>query len=164
MPSVESSILVYKPQQDIFNLSQNFELRSEWDPFLTEVKYLNNATESAKGVQVKVKARNHLSMIFEYIFLNNPKSTAIQMVSGPFFFKKFAGSTKFTEVNPDVCRIQFRYNFVIKWYYLSFIVSPIVKYVFQKNMDIRLKNFKRVSEQTDILNRMDGEYLDIELD
>lgn len=164
MPTINSSTFIKKTQEEVYNLSQDYSLRLEWDPFLKEIDLLNDAKFSKKGVQVRVKSKDNLSMTVEYIFVNSPKSVAMNMISGPFYFEKFAGSWKFEQFSENLTRASFRYNFKIKNYCLPFILNYFVNKSLQKNMDKRLNSLKNAAEKTDILDRLtiDDSFIEFE--
>ena len=41
MPAVEASILIRASQIDLFDLSQDYALRTAWDPFIREMRFLD---------------------------------------------------------------------------------------------------------------------------
>src|SRR5438093_12442577 len=92
MPVVEESLLIRAPQQPLFDLAQDYRLRLKWDPFLRDLRFLDDAREPAIGVRIWVKAWTGLTMVVEYVGLKRPDMVAMEMVEGPVLFQQFAGS------------------------------------------------------------------------
>jgi hypothetical protein len=92
------------PRGALFDLAQDYYVRTEWDPFLREMRFLDGATEAAPGVRVRVRAKNGLSMEVEYVTVARPERVAVRITRGPFFFENFAGSWLFQDAGGGVTR------------------------------------------------------------
>lgn len=146
MPMVEDSILIQAPQAAVFDLAQDYALRLEWDPFLSEVRFLDGATEAKVGVKVWVKARSRLTMTVEYVSVIRPQVVAMKMVEGPFFFRLFAGSWRF-EPRGEATRVVFLYVFETRWPRLARLLDPIIARVFRRDIRNRLQGLKGGAEK-----------------
>ena len=82
MPVVDASIVIHQPQEAVFLLTQDYDLRLEWDPFLRDIRFLDGAREADLGVRVWVKAWTGLTMTVTYISLQRPDVVAVKMVEG----------------------------------------------------------------------------------
>lgn len=153
MPTVEASIEIKSNANAVFDLAQSYDLRLKWDPFLKAMRFLAGATEAGKGVKVWVKAYNGLTMTVEYISLKRPNSVAMQMIKGPFFFRKFSGSWRFKTLENDHTLVTFRYNFEGIFGALNpYIFDKIMNRIFQKDIEARLLGLKNYAEKHDLLN------------
>ena len=154
MPIVEANIDIRAANHRVCALAQDYGLRLEWDPFLREMRFLDGAQEAAVGVRVRVRARNGLVMLVEYITYRPPELVATTMLEGPFFFAHFAGTWRFTPLTPTQTRVIFRYSFATRWRALRPVLDPIIRRVFLRNTTARLHGLKRAIEETDVLTRL----------
>lgn len=151
MPVVEESLLIRAPQQPLFDLAQDYRLRLKWDPFLRDMRFLNDAREAAVGVRVWVKAWTGLTMVVEYVVLSRPEVVAMKMVEGPFFLRQFAGSWRFHPQPSGSTEVIFRYVFETRWPWLRWLFDPIVEGVFGRDIRKRLWGLKHRVEQSGLL-------------
>src|SRR5947209_6838700 len=151
MPAVEASILIRASQADLFDLSQDYALRTAWDPFIRDMRFLDGATQSALGVRVTGRAYNGLSMTVRFVSFNRPDVVAMTMTEGPWFLEKFAGSWRFVPREDGQTEVIFRYVFETRFRWL---LNPIFAWVFRRDLRGRLRGLKRGAEQTDLLRRL----------
>jgi ribosome-associated toxin RatA of RatAB toxin-antitoxin module len=155
MPSVEDSVVIAAPAAPLFALAQDYGLRLEWDSFLRSMKFLDGATTAAPGVRVWVQAWNGLTMEVEYVTVNAPHVVAMKMRRGPGFFEQFAGSWRF-ESGPDgTTTVFFRYVFVTRWPWLRWLVDPLIRWVFRRDLGARLRGLKDGAERKGLLERLE---------
>ena len=50
MKTIRAAIEIAQAQEVVFDLTQNYAQRLEWDPYLSEAYLMKNATEPAVGV------------------------------------------------------------------------------------------------------------------
>jgi ribosome-associated toxin RatA of RatAB toxin-antitoxin module len=154
MPAVEASILIRASQADLFDLSQDYALRTAWDPFIREMRFLDSATQSALGVRVTGRAYNGLSMTVKFVSFNRPDVVAMTMTAGPWFLDKFAGSWRFVPRDEGQTEVVFRYVFETKFRWLRWLLNPLFACVFRRDLRGRLRGLKRGAEQMDLLRRL----------
>ena len=154
MPVVEAEIDLALPQEQAFALTQDYYVRLEWDPFLKDMRFLDGAQEAAVGVKVWVKAWTGLTMTVEYISLKPPSVVAMQMLEGPWFFEKFAGTWRFRPLEAERSQVIFRYSFTTRWPRLRPLLDPIITKLFSHDIRARLQGLKRAAEETDIIARV----------
>jgi len=152
MPIVESTIEIQADATELFDLSQDYALRTTWDPFVREMRFLHGAQVPEVGTQVWVKAHNRLTMEVEFVVMNRPHTVAMKMTRGPFFFERFAGTWKFKSTAQGTTVVTFRYNFRVKG--LRLLMDPIITLLFKRDVRLRLEGLKRAVEQSDILKRL----------
>ncbi|WP_437493268.1 SRPBCC family protein [Sorangium sp. So ce1014] len=154
MPTIQSTAEIDAAPDELFALSQDHDLRLEWDPFLREMRYRDGATEPAVDVRVWVRAKNGLSMEARYITLNPPEQVAITMVDGPRIFRQFSGAWLFKALSPRRTRVTFRYNFTARPRVLAPVLEPVMAAVLKRDVEKRLAGLKASAETTDILQRL----------
>jgi ribosome-associated toxin RatA of RatAB toxin-antitoxin module len=154
MPIVESSIVIHVPNDQLFALAQDYYVRLEWDPFLSEMQFLDGATTAAVGVRVWVKSRRGLTMEVEYTTVEPPDRVATKMLKGPIFFEQFAGTWRFENGDAGQTKVHFRYSFKSRWPLLRSVVDPIIQAIFLRDIQARLRGLKQAAENTDILSRL----------
>ena len=157
MPIVEESLLIRSPQPQLFDLAQDYGLRLKWDPFLRDMRFLDDAREAAVGVRVWVKAWTGLTMVVEYVGLKRPDMVAMKMVEGPVLFQQFAGSWRFQPHPGGSTEVIFRYVFETRWRPLRWLFDPIVGWVFSRDIRKRLRGLKRGVEIEGLLAVRDPE-------
>ena len=132
-------------QEIVFDYTQNYDERLNWDTFLKEAKLMNGATKADKGVRAYCVAKMGLGMETEYVSFNRPKVTAIKMTRGPFLFKTFSGSWTFNEINPGFTEVIFLYSFILRFPFNLF--AYFIKQILQANVRQRLLDLKRSVEK-----------------
>lgn len=154
MPVVERTVEIRAPQGALFDLTQDYYLRTEWDPFVRELRFLDGATVAAPGVRVLVRAWNRLSIEVEYVTVQRPERVAVRITRGPFFFANFAGSWLFQRAGEGVTRVVFRYSFRTRWSWLRPVLDPVISAAFGRDIAARVRALKHAAEETDILGRV----------
>lgn len=134
------SIEVEGQPEVVFDYTQDYNHRLEWDTFLIEACLLGNAGEADRGVKAWCVARNGLGMETEYVSFHRPRVTAIKMTKGPRMFASFAGSWRFAEVAPGTTRVTFAYAFSLR--FPHFLVSPVIRAILQRNVRQRLRDLR----------------------
>jgi Polyketide cyclase / dehydrase and lipid transport len=98
MSVISCAVDIAAPAADLFTLSQDYERRLRWDPFLREARLLDGAQGAAVGVRAWCVAHNGLGMETTYISFQPPTVVAVKMTRGPRIISAFAGSWRFTEL------------------------------------------------------------------
>ncbi|PLS82542.1 MAG: SRPBCC family protein [Chloroflexi bacterium] len=156
MPTLEQAIEINAEPHALFRLTQDYEHRLDWDPFLKEARLVGEAKEAGIGVRAYCVAHTGLGMEAEYVTFNPPYVTAVKMTKGPRILAKFAGSWRFQEIAPGRTRVIFRYNLAAAPRWLGFALDPLLRVIFTIDVKQRLKGLKRVVETTDILARLES--------
>ena len=142
----EQSIVVAAPRSVLFELTQDYTRRLEWDPFLRSAELLDGATRVAIGVRALCVSHNGASVETEYVSYNPPRVTAVKMTRGPWVMGHFAGSWRFEEIGPAKTRITFAYHLEARPRWLRWLLTPIVGWVFARDTHRRLSALKRAVE------------------
>lgn len=126
----------------LFELSQDYGRRLDWDPFLKEARLVGGAERAGVGVRAWCVARNGSGMETRYVSFHPPGACAVEMTRGPWFFRSFAGSWRFEPVGPGRTRVTFTYNLVGR---PAFLTLPL-GWIFARETRRRLRALKRVAE------------------
>lgn len=142
---VTSSVLVAKPAERVFMLSQDYERRLAWDNYLSEAHLLGGAKVAAVGVESHCKSRGGSVMVSKYIAYSPPSHAAVEMVQGPWIFSRFGGTWRFREVS-GATEVQFIYNFKVRPGWLRWLLEPIIGALYRRDMQRRVEAFKTWAE------------------
>ena len=153
MPAVEASLLIRAPREHLFDLSQDYALRTAWDPFIEEMRFLDGATAAGPGVRVTGRAYNGLSVTVRFVTFHRPGVVAMTMTEGPWFLERFAGSWRF-EPRGDSTEVTFRYVFETRPRWLRWLTAPLFRWVFRRDVRARVRGLKRGAEQDGLLQRL----------
>jgi ribosome-associated toxin RatA of RatAB toxin-antitoxin module len=106
----EQAIEIESAPSALFALTQDYERRLAWDPFLRSAELIDGAEAPAVGVRAWCVARTGLGMETEYIADDPARVAAVRMTRGPWFFRQFAGTWRFDEAEAGRTRVRFRYH------------------------------------------------------
>jgi ribosome-associated toxin RatA of RatAB toxin-antitoxin module len=146
MPTIQCTEEIRAGADALFALSQDYERRLSWDPFLREIGTLDGVTETRVGVAVRVRARNGLTMVVRYTTVDAPTRVAMTMVSGPAMFRRFSGAWTFEPLATDRTRVTFRYHFDLKTAVARVVLAWFVARVLRWEMARRLDALKTAGE------------------
>jgi ribosome-associated toxin RatA of RatAB toxin-antitoxin module len=146
----EQSIVIRGDRAALFRLSQDYDRRLSWDPFLREARLVDGAVAIAPGVRAWCVARSGLGMETEYVSVKAPDTVAVRMTRGPFFIASFAGSWRFRDVGGGRTEIAFRYHVEGR----PRALGPVLRAVFARDTKRRLEALKRAVETTRILEEI----------
>lgn len=139
------TVTINQSQEVIFDFTQDYANRLNWDTFLRKASLINGAT-AGRGVKAYCVAKNGLGMETEYVSFNRPKVTAIKMTKGPYMFKGFQASWTFTEITDMQTEVIFLYSFSLRF---SFnIASAFIRMNLKCNVRQRLRDLKNCIEAT----------------
>jgi ribosome-associated toxin RatA of RatAB toxin-antitoxin module len=138
------SIIINKEPEEVFDYTQDYKNRLNWDTFLKQADLIDCATQAGKGVKAYCVAKNGIGMETVYVSYNRPKVTAVKMTKGPFMFKSFSGSWTFKSFVNGCTEVVFIYSFALRFPF-SLLSSFITKNL-QRNVKQRLKDLKSCLE------------------
>lgn len=134
------AIIINERSEQVFDFTQDYNKRLQWDTFLRKADLIKGATKADKGVEAYCEAKNGIGMVTEYVTYNRPKVTAIKMTNGPYLFKAFLGSWTFKEVAADKTEVVFLYSFTLRFPFN--ILTRFIKNNLQANVKQRLVDLK----------------------
>jgi ribosome-associated toxin RatA of RatAB toxin-antitoxin module len=133
------TILINEKSERVFDFTQDYSKRLQWDTFLKKAELIEGAENANKGVKAYCVAKNGIGMETEYVTFNRPKVTAIKMTKGSFMFKSFLGSWTFKEIE-NKTEVIFLYSFNLRFPLNLF--KNLVKNNLQNNVRQRLIDLK----------------------
>ena len=148
------SIVIDADPAALFRLTQDYDRRLEWDPFLRSARLIGDAREPGVGVRALCVAKNGWAMETEYVSFDPPRVTAVKMTRGPWFLERFAGAWHFEEIAPGRTQVDLRYSLRVSPRWLSWLLTPIVSRVFARDTRNRLRALKATVEQRGRLSKV----------
>jgi ribosome-associated toxin RatA of RatAB toxin-antitoxin module len=139
-----ATIQIEAASTNVFDYTQDYGRRLQWDTFLKKADLMDGATAAGKGVKAYCVAQNGLGMVTEYVTFNRPKVTAVRMKKGPFMFKSFLGSWTFKEIAPHKTEVIFLYSFAVRFPFT--LLAKFIRRHLEKNVQQRLSDLKRYIE------------------
>ncbi len=135
------SIVISSTAEVVFDYTQDYTQRLQWDTFLKKADLIEGAVNAGKGVKAYCVAKNGLGMETVYVSFNRPKATAIKMTKGPYMFASFLGSWTFKETTPNTCTVVFLYSFALRFPFSLF--HQAMERNLRANVKQRLLDLKR---------------------
>lgn len=125
------------PREQIFDLTQDYPRRLEWDPFLSKATLLGGFAEPCVGAKALCVDHHGFSMEVIYVSYKRPEVAAVKMTRGPFFLSSFAGTWRFTEAGTGRTSVLFEYYYRLAWPFA--ILQRLVNGVFAREFAERLE-------------------------
>ena len=146
MKTIRHQITIATTPEQLFDLTQDYHRRLEWDPYLIAAQLLNGAENAGMGVEALCKNRVGSAMITRYISFDRPRVAAVTMTKGPLVLKKFSGAWNIRYVSDGVSMLIFTYNFELKGGILGRLLLPFASAYFSAEMKKRLLALKTYIE------------------
>ncbi|MBX9899976.1 MAG: SRPBCC family protein [Burkholderiaceae bacterium] len=146
MARIEFQVSIKAPIELVYQVSQDYSVRYDWDTFPENITLLNGAKQIEKGVCVSVTAKNGLQMEVEFVQVMPPTATAVTMTKGPLILKAFSGSWVFKSISATETNAKFVYSIKTKWWSIPFISEAIASRYFYKVIVSRLSGLKAYCE------------------
>lgn len=137
MKTIKHQIEIECNQEKLFDLTQDYAKRLDWDPYLTEAFLLDGAENAGVGVDSYCKNRSGSVMVSRYISFDRPNVAAVSMIKGPQLLKRFSGAWNVKKLSETRSLLIFTYNFELKGGFIGRLVLPIAVYVFSRDMKSR---------------------------
>lgn len=134
----EQSVVVRGSPDEVFALTQNYERRLSWDPFLTSAVLLDGATVPGVGVRAWCVGRHGIGMETEYVSFNPPRVAAVKMTRGPKLLASFAGAWEFEPAPGGETTVTFRYNLRARPRWLAWALEPLARIWFARETRLRV--------------------------
>lgn len=124
--TIECEIDIPAPATWLFDLTQDYTKRLDWDPFLVKAEL--HGERADVGVRAWcVSKLPRWGMETEYVTFNRPKVVAVKMTKGPPILRMFAGSWRFEEHGTST-KVIFRYRFETRPSLLASIAERAFKW------------------------------------
>lgn len=105
----------------VFDVTQDYSRRLEWDTFLKKAE-LVDAREAEAGAKAWCVSKYGMGMETRYVSFNRPKVTAVEMSDSSIVYKTFAGSWRFELLGEHSTQVTFTYSYELKfpsrWFHL----------------------------------------------
>lgn len=147
MKTIRHELEIACPQESLFDLTQDYTRRLEWDPYLVEARLLHGAETAAIGVDSCCKNRSGSSMVARYISFNRPTVAAVTMIEGPKILERFSGAWNVRKLDEHHSMLTFTYNFTLRGGAIGRLFTPIASQVFSRDMKTRLVAIKAFAEK-----------------
>lgn len=147
MAIVEHSIDIDAPADFVSQVSQDYGVRYEWDPFPESIAVVcGSMNPPSIGTQVRVRSRLGMEMLVEFVQLDHPHRAAIKMVKGHAAIERFAGSWIFESAGPHATVARFRYAISTRPAWLGWLGDRLAAAYFSRTTRKRLRGLKRYCE------------------
>ncbi|RYF98622.1 MAG: SRPBCC family protein [Chitinophagaceae bacterium] len=134
------SIQIKAKSELVFDFTQDYNKRLQWDTFLKKADLIEGAPVAAKGIKAYCVAKNGLGMITEYVSFNRPKVAAVKMTKGPYMFSSFQASWNFKDVTECNTEVIFIYSFSLRFPFMLF--KKYITLNLRNNVKQRLTDLK----------------------
>lgn len=146
MSSIEQQLAINCSLEKVYEISKDYSVRYDWDPFPESIEFIDGATEVKVGARVSVIAKSRLRMIVEFIQISPPHVAAVKMIKGPFILKSFSGSWIFKPLPNDTTLVIFKYNLKAKKWAIPLITNKLLNWYFSAKVKARLFGLARYCE------------------
>lgn len=123
---------------ELFELTQDYDRRLAWDPFMKAATLLGEAKEPGIGVTVSCVSHSGFAMETEYVSYRPPSVAAVTMTRGPWFISRFAGSWRFKKIDQRCTRVTFQYQIVGGPRWICWLMTPLLNSIFSRGARRRL--------------------------
>ena len=121
--SVSETVVISRPPDEVWDFTQDFDKRRQWDPSILEAK----AEPAVFPPRVRVRAAGGLSAIFQYKQFDRPERTSLAMEDihspwiesggGTWLYEPEGSGTRWTQTN----------TLMVKPRWLSALLQPVVE-------------------------------------
>ncbi|UOY08958.1 SRPBCC family protein [Muricauda sp. SCSIO 64092] len=139
--SCREQIAIEREQRDVFDYTQNYRFRLDWDTLLSQADLLDGVSTANVGAKAHCVAHNGHSMVTRYITFNRPERTAIEMIQGPYMFSSFHGCWVFKATSRKATEVSFLYSYQLRFPFN--LVGLMVNRVLRQHTKQRLASLKR---------------------
>jgi hypothetical protein len=148
MALIEHQTLIAAPLAQVYQVSQDYAVRYDWDPFPDRIAVVSGPPDTLQvGTQVAITSKLGMRMRVEFVQVAPPHRTAVKMTEGPWFLTRFAGSWIFQAMDANHTQARFRYTVVAGPAWLRWLIEPVSAWYFKRVVAQRLAGLKRYCEQ-----------------
>ena len=141
--TIRQSILIAKEKELVWDYTQNYDNRTQWDSSIIETTVLHTKPHRV----VRLKTKGNTSMIFTYKLEERPNkailvakeitSNLILSAGGSWIYEDQNGQTLWTQINT----ITFKNNFLLKF------LLPLYQYIFTRMTKKSMQRAKQEIEK-----------------
>ena len=147
MKTIKRSIEINSSQNNVFEITQNYHVRLEWDSYLTEARLLGDSQSASIGKESYCKNKLGMVMISKYISYKSLDVAAVKMIKGPGILKKFSGAWNVKSIGVEESLVTFTYNYELNGKIINKLFGSISAYFFGWEMKVRLNYLKKYCER-----------------
>lgn len=161
MPVVTASVIVPVDPATAFAVSQTTgEARLRWDPFIRRQWFTDGAAAPGKDVRTTTRHRLGFTMVSRYVSYRPPSNVGMEMLSGPWFFRTFAGGWRYRPLQPAAdgtprTEAVWRYSFRCRPAGLAPLAERIGVWVLQRDLDRRIAGYANGCQDPEVLAAVD---------
>ncbi|WP_230969798.1 type II toxin-antitoxin system RatA family toxin [Nitrogeniibacter aestuarii] len=149
MAIIEQCIAISAPVEHVYQVSQDYGVRYEWDPFPESIEVVRGSmSPPAIGSQVLVRSKLGMKMWVEFVQIAPPQRAAIKMIKGPALLKRFAGSWIFECAGDAGTIVKFRYSISTRPAWFAWAGDRIASAYFSWTTRKRLAGLKQYCESS----------------
>jgi len=141
MASVERSVLVGYPAQQMYNLVDDVERYPEFLPWCAGTRVETRDGRSTRAT-ILIDYRGIKQSFVTENRTHPAERIEIHLVSGPF--RKLEGLWLFTPLTPDACKIQFRLHYEFSNRLLEKLVGPVFRHIAGTLLDAFLQRARQL--------------------
>jgi len=141
MASVERSVLVGYPAQQMYNLVDDVERYPEFLPWCAGTRVETRDGRSTRAT-ILIDYRGIKQSFVTENRTHPAERIEIHLVSGPF--RKLEGLWLFTPLAPDACKIQFRLHYEFSNRLLEKLVGPVFRHIAGTLLDAFLQRARQL--------------------
>ena len=150
MKTTKRSIKINLSQNYVFEVTQDYYIRLDWDPYLNEARLLGNSQNAGIGEESYCKNKLGMVMVSKYISYKSPDVAAVKMTKGPRILEKFSGAWNVKSTGIGESLVIFTYNYELKGKVFNKLFAPISALIFGWEMQVRLNNLKKYCERNNV--------------
>ena len=141
MASVEQSVLVGYPAQQMYSLVDDIERYPEFLPWCAGARVETRDGRSTRAT-ILIDYRGIKQSFMTENRTHPAERIEIHLVSGPF--RKLEGLWLFTPLAPDACKIQFRLHYEFSNRLLEKLVGPVFRHIAGTLLDAFLQRAEQL--------------------
>ena len=141
MASVERSVLVSYPAQEMYGLVDDIERYPEFLPWCAGTRVETRDGQSTRAA-IQIDYRGIKQSFMTENRTQPPERIEIHLVSGPF--RKLDGLWLFTPLAPDACKIQFHLHYEFSNRLLEKLVGPVFRHIAGSLLDAFLQRAEQL--------------------
>ncbi len=131
---------------EIFDLTQDYSIRLEWDTFLKKAQLLDGCAVACKGARAYCVDHHGIGMETEYVSFFRPRRVAVKMSKKHPIFRSFLGSWNFREMESDLTEVKFLYAYELRFPFT--LLSIFIDRKLRREVQRRLEDLKHFASHT----------------
>jgi hypothetical protein len=141
--TIKQTVFVSRPKEEVWDFTQNYDLRAGWDNAVLETKVLE--TTPNRIVWLRTKGKTTMSFIYKLddrpnktsLVAKDIKSPLIESAGGSWSYEDVEGGTLWTQTNT----IEFKKNILL------LLLLPLYKSMFASQMKKAMIRAKKLMEK-----------------